>query len=124
MLEDKSYLQAVYDIIPFSLFQSKIDIDVENKKCSASEIKSPSFKLLEDLLVWFKYSFFTWVQSVPCELCKQKSFKTIIDVPNHEEKIHLAYITEKHYCDNCKHYTRFPRYNCPRKLLSEKRYYF
>lgn len=40
---------------------------------SASDTKDPNFNdwLLVELTKWFKEGFFTWVNKIPCKICKQ-----------------------------------------------------
>ena len=77
--------------------------------------------VLMELLRWFKYEFFKWAGTIPCESCGKGTGNVGSMRPNGEEMRHGAGIVEAHKCGECQHVTRFPRYNDPVKLLQTRR---
>ena len=129
LYEDPSYIQAAREVIPIAILNDKAEkslqnskIDLENNPPEVIEpIKDFRDYLLLELLTWFKHQFFSWVHSAPCELCKGDTSNRGGDRPNQEEQRHMAGVVELYHCSKCNHITRFPRYNCPKKLLSTRR---
>jgi peptide-N4-(N-acetyl-beta-glucosaminyl)asparagine amidase len=87
--------------------------------------KCPSVSLgdamLLELLHWFKKDFFKWVNKPECGKCegKEATMKGIgATMPNAEERLGAAGVTEIYVCQLCGCQTRFPRYNDPGKLLT------
>lgn len=77
--------------------------------------------LVLELLNWFKKSFFIWVDCLPCEKCGGSTHHAGSSVPTEEEALWGGSRVEKHQCDTCNAFTRFPRYNHPAKLLETRR---
>ncbi|ORX53095.1 concanavalin A-like lectin/glucanase [Hesseltinella vesiculosa] len=76
----------------------------------------------KELLHWFKNDFFTWVDAAPCDHCKSTSTKMVGAVsPTPSELEYGGARVEHYFCSQCSHYTRFPRYNDPGKLLETRR---
>ena len=79
-------------------------------------------ELLSTLTEWFKTSFFTWVDSLPCDYCLSRTVNGGVVAPTTEEaEVGLASRTEAHRCTQCGNITRFPRYNDPIKLMETRR---
>lgn len=97
--------------------------------CKLNEAKDadPECKLgIEDFLVlellrWFKQDFFSWVNSLPCIRCAGPTQNSTSLQPTPDDLRWGAQRVENHYCQSCKHSTRFPRYNNPEKLLETRR---
>ena len=78
--------------------------------------------ILPLLLRWFKTTFFSWVDSLPCERCGGATVtgQTSLE-PTVEELRFGASRVEAHFCESCGIPTRFPRFNDPAKLLETRR---
>jgi len=82
------------------------------------------YHLLRALLGWFKGSFFTWVNSVPCEACGGGTSPSGGAPPTPAEREGGgAGAVELHRCTApaCGKVTRFPRFNAPGVLLDTRR---
>eukprot|EP00039_Didymoeca_costata_P010367 m.139476 g.139476 ORF g.139476 m.139476 type:complete len:428 (+) comp14801_c0_seq3:217-1500(+) len=79
--------------------------------------------LLKELLNWFKTNFFTWVDTLPCQVCGKKTKTERMLQPTNDDLRFGAQRVEGHLCtENPSHgHTRFPRYNDPVKLLESRR---
>ncbi|CAH1640124.1 unnamed protein product [Spodoptera littoralis] len=74
--------------------------------------------LLMELMSWFKYKFFKWVDQPPCEGCGgQTSFSNILTVTTDKETCRM----EVYNCVACPVGAKFVRYNDPRTLLRTRR---
>ena len=78
-------------------------------------------ELLAQLVEWFKCSFFTWVDTLPCDFCLSPTVSAGSLPPTIEEASFLASRVEAHRCTRCGNVTRFPRFNDPMKLLETRR---
>lgn len=78
--------------------------------------------LAVELLLWFKQSFFHWVNNAPCSVCQStKTFLEKTSDPSTDEEVcHQASRVECYICTACTACTRFPRYNDPIKLLETR----
>lgn len=73
------------------------------------------------LLEWFKRDFFKWMNAPRCDSCEGSETKIVQTAPPlDEERRHLASVVEVYECVNCGAWQRFPRYNCPSKLLETR----
>ncbi|XP_075248277.1 peptide-N(4)-(N-acetyl-beta-glucosaminyl)asparagine amidase-like [Convolutriloba macropyga] len=77
--------------------------------------------LFLELLRWFKLEFFEWVDALACESCGGKTLNRGMLQANNEELRYGALRVENHFCANCQMINRFPRYNCPVRLLTSRR---
>ncbi|XP_075981413.1 N-glycanase Pngl [Anticarsia gemmatalis] len=96
----------------------------QQKKIKTGETKEPDLPfdvaLLMELLVWFKYKFFSWVDKPPCDRCAGPTvLSKKITVTSEQETC----LTEVYACGACgaSGGARFPRYNRPRTLLRTRR---
>ena len=89
-----------------------------NEKDKRGSIKE--FLFLE-LLRWFKLEFFQWVDTLACDGCGGKTQNRGMLGPNNEELRYGAGRVENHLCSKCGFTNRFPRYNCPVRLLTSRR---
>lgn len=76
--------------------------------------------LAQELLLFFKQRFFSWVNQPPCERCGGSTRLVGSRGPTAEEAAHLASRAEVYAC-GCGAQTAFPRYNDPAKLLETRR---
>lgn len=69
--------------------------------------------LARQVLHFFKHSFFTWVNSPPCETCGNTQLQNCgVSPPKSAEEISgKAHVVELYRCNDCRRVTRFPRYN-------------
>ncbi|ESO01416.1 hypothetical protein HELRODRAFT_81998 [Helobdella robusta] len=96
--------------------------DRTKKRMEQSGLDGRYYKdiFLLELLYWFKYSFFTWVDAPECDCCGQSKLIGYVE-PTLEEVVFGAYKTELYKCSECSVEIRFPRYNNPLKLLETRR---
>uniref|UniRef100_A0A0K6S5Q1 Uncharacterized protein n=1 Tax=Chromera velia CCMP2878 TaxID=1169474 RepID=A0A0K6S5Q1_9ALVE len=75
------------------------------------------------LCEWFKKDFFSWVNTLPCQLCGAKQTKNIgiVGPITEEEREGWASRVEQHKCTKCETITRFPRFQNPATLLRSRR---
>ncbi|XP_017763069.1 PREDICTED: peptide-N(4)-(N-acetyl-beta-glucosaminyl)asparagine amidase [Eufriesea mexicana] len=86
------------------------------KQYSEDDIDAKDLFLME-LLHWFKYKFFTWVDSPKCTACFlvcEKHEVILSDDPRCSK-------IEIHKCTNCGTLVKFPRYSDPEPLLTRRR---
>ncbi|XP_003737450.1 peptide-N(4)-(N-acetyl-beta-glucosaminyl)asparagine amidase [Galendromus occidentalis] len=76
--------------------------------------------LLVELIQWFKDEFFSWHDQPLCETCKVQTHHQGLTPPSREEMRYLAERVESYFCAKCRKSYRFPRYNCPRKLMETR----
>ncbi|XP_015907877.2 peptide-N(4)-(N-acetyl-beta-glucosaminyl)asparagine amidase [Parasteatoda tepidariorum] len=119
LIEDDSIHQYALQCIPID------DLTIKASQ-TLSTLKDDVCYCFEDCLVlellqWFKYSFFSWVDAPECHRCGQPTESRGSIEPTQEESVWFAKTVENYYCSVCKTYTRFPRYNHPRKLLDTKK---
>eukprot|EP00887_Chlorella_sp_A99_P007028 scaffold2.g7028.t1 len=78
--------------------------------------------LAEGLLHFFKGSFFSWVNSPPCDACGSADTAAASHrAPTAEEEAHATSRVELYRCRACGSETAFPRYSDPVKLLETRR---
>eukprot|EP01132_Coremiostelium_polycephalum_P000527 gene527-665_t len=76
---------------------------------------------MRELLHWFKYEFFKWVNQPPCSSCNSATVFTGHGQPTFEDTSFKASRIEMYNCSvNRNHFTRFPRYDDPGKLLETR----
>ncbi|XP_073486364.1 peptide-N(4)-(N-acetyl-beta-glucosaminyl)asparagine amidase isoform X2 [Aquarana catesbeiana] len=114
--------QKARDQIPVSELQARAQEKLLQARCLDSEptISEDDFLMLE-LLRWFKEDFFHWVNSLPCSQCNGQTETKASLTPSTDDLRWGATRVENHYCNNCNHINRFPRYNNPEKLLETRR---
>uniref|UniRef100_A0A3B3ZZ31 Peptide-N(4)-(N-acetyl-beta-glucosaminyl)asparagine amidase n=1 Tax=Periophthalmus magnuspinnatus TaxID=409849 RepID=A0A3B3ZZ31_9GOBI len=84
------------------------------------KLSQEDFVVLE-LLRWFKQTFFSWVDSLPCSRCGGQTRNSGPLSPSTEDLRWGAQRVENHFCQTCQLSNRFPRYNNPEKLLETRR---
>lgn len=93
-----------------------IPVDALHKRAREKE-KAPGNTLafqdlvLIELMHWFKFEFFKWVNEAPCDRgCATKTVGKGGAAPTPTEAKYGAGRVELYECQNCRHVTRFPRY--------------
>ncbi|KAJ0174295.1 hypothetical protein K1T71_010441 [Dendrolimus kikuchii] len=94
----------------------------QQRQLKTGEIKghdlSFDIALLMELLGWFKYKFFSWVDKPECEQCKSPTiFSNTDSLTTSRETCNV----EVYKCVSCGALTRFPRYNDLRTLLATRK---
>ncbi|XP_030644868.1 peptide-N(4)-(N-acetyl-beta-glucosaminyl)asparagine amidase [Chanos chanos] len=122
LYESPSLQQKARSLIPDVqlLSQAKARLQQAQRadpKCSLAE----EDMLILELLAWFKGRFFSWVDTLPCTRCGEKTQSTGSLPPSEEDLRWDAGRVENHFCNTCSLSTRFPRYNNPEKLLETRR---
>ncbi|XP_061700586.1 peptide-N(4)-(N-acetyl-beta-glucosaminyl)asparagine amidase isoform X3 [Syngnathoides biaculeatus] len=122
LYENSELQQKARSYIPYKLLSST----AEKKMKFAQEAETECVLGKEDFLVlellrWFKYEFFSWVDCLPCSHCGGPTQNTGSLSPTIDELRWGAQRVENHYCKSCQICTRFPRYNNPEKLLDTRR---
>lgn len=78
--------------------------------------------MIEELAIWFKKEFFSWVNSPSCWNCAEASTRAVgMTVPSQNEAKHDASRVELYVCNKCGAEVRFPRYNSPLKLMETRK---
>lgn len=120
--EDPILQQEALKLIPLTELQGKAKEKYSMLKNHSTSIEiSIQDCLLIELLFWFKFSFFSWVDTLKCEQCGNYCAQDGIFTPTNEELHGLANRVEKHTCRKCNISYRFPRYSHPRQLLITRR---
>ena len=79
-------------------------------------------ELIRELLKWFKFDFFRWVNGPSCEQCTASATQHEgMTEPNEEELRYGATRVEAWRCGGCHSLVRFPRYDDPARLLETRR---
>ncbi|KAM3960325.1 N-glycanase Pngl [Aphomia sociella] len=122
--EDEELQELARQKIPIVTLQlMAIDrVREHQKKIKIGQIKghdlSFDIALLLELLAWFKYKFFTWVDKPPCKQCGgETQFLDTKSLSTETETCRL----EVYDCYRCQRKTEFPRYNDVRTLLHTRR---
>ena len=124
LYEDTQLQQKAVKCIPVSQLEKQAQEKQaqEKQQASSSSINAElrDFILLE-LLAWFKFDFFRWVDSPPCVQCGGSTLSVGSAPPDADELRWGAGRVENYRCASCDVFTRFPRYNHPEKLLETRR---
>lgn len=98
------------------LFQAGSQKDVE-KQQGEHDIDDAKDLFLMELLHWFKYKFFTWIDSPKCTACFSECKQQEI-VSSNDPRCSRV---EIHKCTRCGTRVKFPRYTDPEPLLTLRR---
>ena len=93
----------------------------QEKQSATSSVDELRDFLLLELLAWFKFDFFKWVDAPPCVQCGGSTTSVGSAPPDADEVRWGAGRVENYRCASCDVFTRFPRYNHPEKLLETRR---
>uniref|UniRef100_A0A914ZZZ7 Peptide-N(4)-(N-acetyl-beta-glucosaminyl)asparagine amidase n=2 Tax=Parascaris univalens TaxID=6257 RepID=A0A914ZZZ7_PARUN len=115
-------MQNYEDEVAQTLALSVIPSD-DLKAQSLERGKLDEFRLVKNLLRWFKVEFFKWVDTPECESCGvvTRAASKKKGTPSKEEREFGADRVEVYVCDSCAKDVRFPRYNDPVKLLETRK---
>lgn len=119
MYENLSLLKYAVDIVPTEELNMKAMLKLSVLEETDNTIAFEDLLLLE-LLNWFKFSFFSWVDTPKCKSCGQLSEANGVVSPNESEMKWGAVNVEQFFCSKCQLNIRFPRYNHPKKLLETR----
>ncbi|SCU84799.1 LADA_0D03862g1_1 [Lachancea dasiensis] len=102
-----------------------IDLDTIYTNVEAVEGTPEDYvdRLVKELLRYFKKDFFRWCNKPDCRHCSSPGEQMTPvghQPPNDEERPYDCGVVEVYQCSNCKHLTRFPRFNHPVKLLETR----
>ncbi|XP_076249048.1 N-glycanase Pngl [Calliopsis andreniformis] len=97
------------------LREANLDKHVK-ERLSESDIDTKDLFIME-LMHWFKYKFFTWMDNPKCSACFGDS-EHYQDVASEDPKCSRI---EIHRCTNCQALIKFPRYTDPEPLLTLRR---
>ncbi|XP_043518804.1 peptide-N(4)-(N-acetyl-beta-glucosaminyl)asparagine amidase [Frieseomelitta varia] len=96
------------------LFQTDSQKDVEKQQDEHDDAKD---LFLMELLHWFKYKFFTWIDSPKCTACFSECKQQEMMLSNDPRCTRI----EIHKCTRCGTRVKFPRYTDPEPLLTLRR---
>lgn len=88
-----------------------------NRTNAEKEVEDVKDLFLMELLHWFKYKFFTWVDSPKCTACFSECSRQEV-VPSDDPRCSRI---EIHKCTKCGTRVKFPRYTDPEPLLTLRR---
>ncbi|XP_061884782.1 peptide-N(4)-(N-acetyl-beta-glucosaminyl)asparagine amidase isoform X1 [Entelurus aequoreus] len=122
LYENPALQQKARSCVPCRQLSSAAErkLKVAKEVDSECQLGKEDFLVLE-LLRWFKYDFFSWVDCLPCSHCGGQTQNTGSLSPTTDDLHWGAQRVEKHQCQSCQRSTRFPRYNNPEKLLETRR---
>lgn len=113
--DDAGLLARARQAVPIAtLLQRVVDAPARERRPDAGD------ELLRQLAIWFRSSFFKWVNGLSCPTCGGGTSAVGGVQPNAAERVGLAGVTELHRCTapGCGATARFPRYNNPDTLLT------
>lgn len=94
---------------------------VERLSREGEDYPTYELALAKELLMWFKESFFTWMNAPECWSCGGETGMVGMAAPTELELKHRASRVEQHDCKKCGASMRFPRYNDAGKLLETRK---
>lgn len=116
--EDPLLQESALKLIPLENLKLKATKKLRKiqKHISSGALKEPEplmdELLLEELTEWFKADFFTWINKMPCKICKNENTKAVGNVVIDGVRV------EKYIC--CNTVTEFHRFNDIAKLLQTR----
>ena len=117
--EDAALQKSALEIMPTEKFKQNA---IEKLRKLQKLIKSKEIKedeppledlILEELAAWFKNDFFTWINAMPCRVCKNDKTDAIGTRMENGVRVE-RYLCNKNLCNTI---SEFPRYNDVEKLL-------
>ncbi|XP_034181028.2 N-glycanase Pngl [Osmia lignaria lignaria] len=87
------------------------------KEYTEDDIEDVKELFLMELLHWFKYEFFSWVEGLKCSTCSSECKYEMV-VESHDPRCSRIEIQK---CPNCGTMVKFPRYCDPEPLLISRR---
>ncbi|KAG8363779.1 hypothetical protein BUALT_Bualt19G0057800 [Buddleja alternifolia] len=120
MYEDPQRQEAARKTVPVDKLEEKALVALAREGSFKPAKDELDHAFLLQLLFWFKQSF-RWVNTPPCDSCKNDTINQGMGVANHLELLYGASRVELYRCKTCSTMTRFPRYNDPLKLLETRK---
>ncbi len=120
MYEDPQLQEKARTCIPLPQLREKAERKLKSATQNGNKADILDYLLLE-LLAWFKFDFFQWVDSPKCDFCGGSTRNLGMTEPSASEVMFGASRVENYQCQQCSRHTRFPRYNHPGKLLETRR---
>lgn len=125
LYENTATQEKARQVIPIDELTKDAKERLESRSLSSSGNEGKPFDLRDYMLIallrWFKVSFFSWVDSMPCTFCGGTTKNTGSVLPTEDDQRWGAGRVEAHTCNSCYRVTRFPRYTNAEKLLETRR---
>lgn len=116
--EDVGLQTKARKVAPIDELKGKAEARLQNND---KEYPTYELALAKELLIWFKESFFTWMNAPECWSCGSETAMVGMAPPTEHELKHRASRVEQHDCKKCGASTRFPRYSDAGKLLETRK---
>ncbi len=118
--DDADEQRKAREVIPWDELVAKAAEAAATARAAAAAVAADDEWRLRELLRWFKFGFFSWVDKPKCEVSGQPASEFVgMAPPNAEERAGGASRVEV-YRGPTGHLTRFARLNVPSVLLSER----
>ncbi|CAL5219072.1 g835 [Coccomyxa viridis] len=118
--EDETLQAMALSCIPDDELREKAQQQMHEARSRGEDLAEQD-AMAKQLLMWFKHTFFTWVNNPACQRCGNKETQAKgMAQPSPEDLEHGAGRVELYACPSCLADTRFPRYNSPGKLLETR----
>ena len=119
--ENPNIQEKARQTIPLESLQQEAEKSLRAAQSNEGPKQDIKDFLLLALLKWFKYTFFKWVDTLPCYQCGGPTQHNGSVQPSNDDLRWGASRVEAHVCRVCNINTRFPRYTNPEKLLDTRR---
>ena len=119
--ENPTIQEKARQTIPLESLQVEADKNLKSAQAKGESKQDIRDFLLLALLKWFKYTFFKWVDTLPCNKCGGATQHNGSVQPSSDDLRWGASRVEAHICRICQVNTRFPRYTNPEKLLDTRK---
>ncbi|GFO05281.1 peptide-n(4)-(n-acetyl-beta-glucosaminyl) asparagine amidase [Plakobranchus ocellatus] len=119
--EDPNVQEKARQAIPVDKLLSEAESSFKAAQAKGESTSDQRDFLLLGLLKWFKFTFFKWVDTLPCSQCGGATQHNGSLQPTTEDLRWGAGRVEAHMCKVCHINTRFPRYTNAEKLLETRR---
>ena len=118
--ETEAMQEQAIALIPLDDLAANVSKRISRSQGALSEDDFPDLQV-QELMKWFKGSFFKWVDQAPCKYCGNEKTQAVSNPslarPTKDEAAGGASRVELYRCPLCTRITRFPRLNDPGALL-------